>query len=88
MPQDPFGDDRGDYGAPARGGEEVTPADGSDLTYVSRALYVGAAGDVTAVMRDGQELTFEAVPGGTLLPIAVTRVKATGTTATGIVAIY
>ena len=80
------------YNAPALNGEAVTPADGTDLNYVSRALWVGTAGDLCVVMvgdkaLDGQTLTLVGVPAGTLLPLAVERVKATGTTAGDIVAL-
>lgn len=65
----------------------VTPSDTVDLTYVSRELYVGGAGNVTAIMADGTTVLFSTVPAGTRLPIRVSRVKATGTTATLMVAI-
>ena len=66
----------------------VTPSDTVDLTYVSRALWVGGtSGTITAIMADGTTVLFSGVPTGTLLPIRVSRVKATGTTATLIVAI-
>jgi len=65
----------------------VTPSDTVDLTYVSRELYVGGAGNVTAIMADGSTVLFSTVPAGTRLPIRVSRVKATGTTATLMVAI-
>lgn len=55
----------------------------------SRMLYVGVTGDVTVVSkRDGGTHLFKAVPAGALLPIAVVQVKATGTTATNILALY
>jgi hypothetical protein len=61
----------------------VTPSDANDLAITSRAIYVGGAGDLTVVMcGDGSTVTFSAVPVGSVLPIRVTRVKATGTTAT------
>jgi hypothetical protein len=37
-------------------------------------------------MRGGNDVTFAAVPTGTVLPIRVTRVFLTGTTATNIIA--
>jgi len=62
-------------------------ADSGDMAFVSRALYVGGAGDLIAVRADGVEVPFVGVPAGTLLPIRAKRVKATGTTATSIVAL-
>ena len=72
---------------PARTAEAVTPSDSVDLTYVSRALYIGVAGDIVVNMKDiGTSITFKAVPVG-ILPIRVSRVLSTGTTATNIVSL-
>lgn len=73
---------------PATSGAAVTPADGADLGSVSRALWVGGAGDVKVTLRDGTAVTLTAVPAGSLLPLQCTRVWATGTTATAIVALW
>lgn len=72
----------------AIGGAAVTKSDTVDITETSRALYVGGAGDVAVIMQDGTTLAFAAVPAGTLLPIRVTRVMSTGTTATSIIALF
>lgn len=74
--------------APARSAAIATHDDTQDLPQFSRALYVGAGGDVTVQMVEGMQVTFSAVPGGTLLPIRVRRVLATGTTAAGVVALW
>lgn len=74
-------------GDPARDAVAVTPSDATNLTYVTRALYVGVTGDVVAVMQSGAVVTFKAAPVG-VLPICVSRVNATGTTATNILALY
>jgi hypothetical protein len=68
-------------------GEAVTKSDTVDLSFVSRAVYVGGAGDLAVIMRNGETITLVAVPAGTLLPIAVSRVMSTNTTATSIVAL-
>jgi hypothetical protein len=81
----PYGADI-DIVGPASNAEVVTPSDSADLTHVSRALYVGVAGNMSVVMRGGQTVTF-AVQAG-IHPLAVSRVRATGTTATGIVAVW
>jgi hypothetical protein len=73
---------------PARGGAAVVPTDGLDLAQVTRAVYVGGAGNLTVRMADGAALTFTAVPVGSLLPIRVDQVQATGTTATNILALW
>lgn len=64
--------------------EGVTPSDTDTLTHVSRAVYLGGAGDLSVVMRGGQTVTFTAMSAG-WHPIRVTQVMATGTSATEIV---
>lgn len=55
----------------------------------TRALYVGGYGDVAVTMMgDGGTVTFTAVPAGTVLPIRVTQLLSTGTTATSVVALW
>lgn len=72
----------------------VTTSDTVDLAPFSQnqmltgIIYVGGAGNVTAVMQDGSTVLFTAPPVGALLPIAVRRINATGTTATALVACY
>lgn len=66
----------------------VTPSDATDFTQGKcRALYVGGAGNVVAVV-GGSAVTFTGVPAGTTLWVAATRVNATSTTATALVALY
>jgi len=66
----------------------VTPHNTNELEYVTRAVYVGGTGDVAVTMQDGGSVTFVGVPAGTLLPIRVKIVKATGTDATAIIALW
>lgn len=68
--------------------QSVDPDDGTDITPPTRALWVGSAGNIAVVMEGGGEVTFVGVQTGTLLPVAVTRVKSTGTTASSILACY
>lgn len=64
----------------------VTPSDSTVLP-TTRALYIGTAGNVAVVMADDQNsVTFVAVMAGSILPVQVTKVLATGTTASNIVA--
>ena len=66
----------------------VTPSDSTDLTFVTRGLWVGGAGTVVVDMAEsGTSVPFVGVPAGTLLPYRVKRVRAAGTTATSIVAL-
>jgi hypothetical protein len=46
-----------------------------------RAIWVGAAGNLTAVMSNGDVVLFSGIAAGTLLPIRAIRVNVTGTTA-------
>lgn len=73
---------------PAVGGAAVTPDNDNDLTRVTRGLWVGGAGAVAVTTADGTALTLSGVAAGSLLPIRVSRVKSTGTTATLIVALW
>ena len=73
---------------PADSAAAVTPSD-STLIGPTRALYVGGAGDVTVDMQTtGSAVLFKAVPIGTVLWVRAKRVRATGTAATNIVALF
>ena len=80
--------DRNQQWGPAHHAVAVTPNDGSDLTDTTRALYVGAAGDVKVDMYGSGTVTFVGVTAGSVLPVRVDRVYSTGTTATSIVALW
>lgn len=67
--------------------EAVTPSDAAAIEQ-TRGLYVGASGDVAVDMASGDTVTFAGLAAGIVHPLQVTRVYATGTTATGIVALY
>jgi len=73
---------------PAGDAEVVTPHDTNNLAKTSRALYVGVGGDVSVEMaQTGSAIVFTGVLAGTVLPIRITRVNATATTATNMVAL-
>lgn len=80
-------DKRGSLNWPFIDGEPVAPHDTNELAYVSRALYIGGAGAVKVTTLKGTDLTFAAVPVGTVLHVRAKKVFATGTTATNIVAL-
>lgn len=66
----------------------VSPNDSTDLANVTRALWVGGAGNVALMLvDDSSAVTFVGVAAGTLLPLRVKRVMSTNTTATNIVAV-
>ena len=73
--------------SPARRAETVTPSDVTDLTRDSRALYVGGAGNISIETVEGDSVTLNSVPAGSVLSIMVRRVNATGTTASDIVSL-
>ena len=67
----------------------VTANDATDLpSGVTRGLYVGALGDVAITSGAGDEVTLVGLTPGVVHPFQVKRVKATGTTATNIIAVY
>jgi hypothetical protein len=75
----------------------VTPSDGANLAPPSgdankatRGIWLGGAGTIKVDMADGTTVTFTApaTACGLVLPLAVKKVYATGTTATLIVALY
>lgn len=73
-------------GDPITRAAAVTPSDGSDLDFVSRVLWVGTGGDLKVTLSGVVDpVTF---PGLTVgwHPIRATRIWASGTTASGIVA--
>jgi len=65
----------------------VVPADGSDLPRSGR-LFVGGAGAVKVTTISGTDVTFTGVIAGSVLPVRVKKVFATGTTATNMVVMY
>lgn len=51
-------------------------------------LYVGGAGNVAVTTIGGDDVTFNAVPIGTVLPVQVLKLKSSGTTATLVNALW
>lgn len=80
--------DLGNSSLPAENAVSVTPSNSVDLLTFSRAIYVGAGGNVSAVFENDVSVTFVGVQAGSILPIRVKRINATNTTATNIVALY
>jgi len=66
---------------------DVTPNDGTDLPKVAAVIFCLTAGNIKVNASGGGTVTFAGVPGFEL-PVLVDRVWSTGTTATGIVAVY
>ena len=66
----------------------VTTSDSAAVSPVPRAIYIGGAGNVKVDMASGGTVTFSAVPVGTVLKIRPTKIYATGTTATLMIALW
>jgi len=72
--------------SPADAAVAVTPSDSVNFTLSARGLYIGVTGDVTAVVA-GVAVLFKNCQAGSILPVVCSRVNATGTTATNLVAL-
>ena len=75
----------------------VTPSDTLNIPSVSTengrgnngcVLYVATGGDLKVLTSGGDEVTFAGFQDGSFLPVNVLRVFATGTSATGIIALW
>lgn len=71
----------------ARGAFAVTKSDSTIFNRIPSALYIGAEGDVAVTTEAGDTVSFVGVPAGTTIPLRVTQVLNTGTSATNIVAL-
>ena len=61
----------------------VTTNDSTDLSTVSRAIYLASAGNVSVIMaRDSAPVTIAGLAVGVWHPLRVKRVRTTGTTVT------
>jgi len=71
-------------------GEHAAVITASDVTVLqgNPAVYVGGTGNVNVVTAGGETVLFTAVPVGTVLPVRVSKVLATSTTATLMVACW
>lgn len=76
--------------SPAENGAAVTPHNTNDLANATRGLCFAAAGALKVDMVGGTTVTFAdgALAAGVVHPLRVTRVYATGTDATGIIALW
>lgn len=72
----------------ARSATAVVPSDTVVAEAPTRALYVGGPGNIKVDMVSGGTVTFYNAAAGSLLPIQVVRIYATGTTATNVLALY
>lgn len=73
--------------SPATHAIAITPNDTALLPVVTRAIYAGQTGDVSVEMQSGQIVTFENIQAGSILAIRALKVRQTGSTATGLIAL-
>lgn len=85
---DNFDSFKANLSSPVQSAVAVTPNDNADLATVSRALYIGGAGNLAVILADdSSSVTFTGVLAGSILPIRAKRVLSTNTTATTILAL-
>ena len=83
---DPFAQFSDTPTAPALKCFEITPDDVTELALITKAIYVGEAGDVVLRSAEGDaDVTFRNVPEGYILDVRVLAVRDTGTTAGSLV---
>ncbi len=83
---DSFGGASPDLGSPVYSGAfTITP--GTALPFPTRAIWVGAAGNLAVTDMFGNTLTLENVPAG-ILPLRIASVASSGTTASEIVGLF
>lgn len=70
---------------PAFDGFVIVPSDSVGLEGMTRALWIGTGGDLTVETGGGTILMFKNVASGSILPVQVTKVFVTGTTALNMV---
>ena len=73
--------------SPPQGGFAITPDDGTDLPFVTRAINCGTAGTLHVTLANGSDVTLT-IAAGIILPLRARRVWASGTTAAQIVGLH
>lgn len=73
--------------SPARQLRTITPSDSVDLPGGVRGIYAAVAGDIAIVAIDDSSPVVVTVAANSIFPVQAKRVCATGTTATGLVAL-
>ena len=73
---------------PGRNFAAITPHNSTDLSFATRGIYVGVAGDVVAVDFENNAVTFKNAAAGSIIPIRARRINSTNTTATNLVAVW
>lgn len=71
--------------SPAIDAFSIVPDDSLELSELTRAVYVGQGGTLVVTTKEGTTVTFENVASGVFLPLRLSKVLATGTTAQSLV---
>ncbi|KQS05154.1 hypothetical protein ASG11_04075 [Sphingomonas sp. Leaf357] len=86
---DQFSNSADQVSAPATRAVAVVPHDTNGLSDVPKALYVGTGGNITLRgVGGGADVVFRNVAGGSVLPVRAAFVRATGTSAADLIALY
>lgn len=72
--------------SPGYSGANLAPDDNSDLAKVTRALWIGGAGDLSVILASGDAVTFNNA--SSWMPLRIKKLNATGTTASDIVGVW
>jgi len=77
------------FEGPATHAAAITPVDATDLAEITRGIFTGSGGSIVVLLGgDTATVTLTNVPAGIVLPLRIKRVYLTGTTATGLIALY
>lgn len=74
--------------SPPEAAAALAPDDTARLPHVTRALYVGTGGDVVVEVLSGAVVRLANVQPGSVLPLRIVRVLASGTTAGDLVGLW
>jgi len=86
---DPFAASADAVSAPARDAAPLVPHDTNPIAVTPKALFIGTGGHLVARGVNGvADVTFRNLASGSILPFRPGFVRATGTTAADIVALY
>ncbi|WP_066546712.1 spike base protein, RCAP_Rcc01079 family [Sphingomonas sp. CCH15-F11] len=84
---DKFADEPDDLVAPSTAPYAVVPSDAVELNPIPKGIYVGTGGDVTLRGRDASaDVTYRNLADGSYIAVRARFVRATGTTASNMIA--
>jgi len=86
---DQFSNNADQVSAPATRAVSVSPHDSDALTDIPKALFIGTGGNITMRgVKGAADQLWKNVPSGSVLPFRAQYVRATGTTAADLLALY